>query len=968
MGATRRVLEHKVTVPPTAGAIARPELVARSLACQVALLTAPAGHGKTYLAAQIAAASGGPTAWFSADDLDQDTLGVVEHMLAALARAWPDAASPSATLTDDAAALPVLAATIETLAGPGCLVLDNAHLVGRALLDAVVGAVLAALPSPCHLVVCTRDAVTPALLEAEGARRAVIVGAGELAFTVDECATIRGVDAGEARERHRRTGGWPLAVALASGTSGADGGRLDTLTELALADLPGAVRPRLTAMARLPDVPAGILVGSGVTAVDEFASAHPALIERLGDDRYAVRGWLRHSLGTEAVDASVVTELATQLQRCGEGEMAAHLLLACDRTGDAVPLIAELARGAAREGRWERVSTLVTRIPGPTRTIELEILATRAAGVLGAPDEPALVDLVNRTEGAEPSLSLRAREALADHYRMTGDLRFLEVCEAALGDVLTAPEPEARLLDRWPHTDLSSDDAALAGEMLRFYGHGLIFAADREAIERGRRLVVASFAVARRVGRSVVSPQAWFLYVEALLYLRPPAEVVPRIAAVTRWLQDRGHGDAALRLAELAVLEYVMGDFPAASRTVEIGLEWADLTGYSIARPPLHAVAAAVDVVRGGHTHDRAARFDDALVEMASEPRLAFYVPAYAAEFGILLVAQGAVDAAQRYLTQAEEPAPALVSHLWTLRSRRLRGLLDLSGHRAAEGRAVLEALREEAAAHGRIALVELLDADLSPAPQPPATPATADAQPLVTVRVLGPELIATVEGEPVTGLRGYPAKLLALLVASGGVMTVDAAIEGLWPDADLVIGRNRLHGILLRLRRTLGLPASGPITCADDLVRLSRDGPLVVDSWAFERAGTAGSRLADWQAVARYGDGVLTHQFAYDDAIEAYRRSTRTAFLHTASELLADPATAPEPEAAVALACEVGRLAPDNESLCLLAVDVLVRNGHTAEAGELVRRIAHALHSLGIDPAGFAAAARRLTADRPMP
>jgi DNA-binding SARP family transcriptional activator len=265
--------------------------------------------------------------------------------------------------------------------------------------------------------------------------------------------------------------------------------------------------------------------------------------------------------------------------------------------------------------------------------------------------------------------------------------------------------------------------------------------------------------------------------------------------------------------------------------------------------------------------------------------------------------------------------------------------------------------------AQGRVALVELLDADLSPVGQPAAT---GDAPHVVTVRVLGPQLSATVEGEPVTGLRGYPAKLLAVLVASGGVLTVDAAIEGLWPDAELAVGRNRLHGILLRLRRTLGLPASGPITCADDLIRLGRDGSLVVDSWALEQADPASDLPPAWRAVASYGEGVLTHQFAYDDAIEAYRRSMRAAFLRTAAELLADPTTAPDLEAAAALACRVGRLAPDDEQLCLLAVDVLARDGRTIEASDVVRRTAQTLDNLGVDATSFTTAARRLTSREP--
>jgi len=954
------VLEHKLKAPATVDAIARPGLVARCLERQAAVLTAPAGHGKTYLAAQIAAACGGPTAWFSADDLDQDALGLVEQLLAALARAWPDVASPSAAMTDDAAALPLLTATLETLAGPGCLVLDNAHLVGRALLERFLDAILRALPSPCHIVVCTRDAVTPAILRAEGAHRVVILGAGELAFTVEECAAISGDDS-EALERHRRTGGWPLAVALGSGT-GATVPSADALAELALTDLPGPVRARLTVLAHLPHVQTGTLAGSGITSADDFTRAHPALIERLGDDRVRVRGWLRHALGTESVDDVVVTEVAARLQQAGQDELAAHLLLATDRPDDAVALIAELARSAARAGRWGRVSALVDRIPASHRSLELEILAARAAGVLGAPDEPALVELVKRTEGVAPSLAMRAQEALADHYRMEGDLRFLAVCEAALGGVLGAADPDDELLERWPHSDLVSDDAAAAAaEMLRYYGLGMLVAADRGTIERGRRLVTASFTVARRLGRSVVSPQAWFLYVEALIYLRPPSEVVPRMAAAIRRLQELGHGDAAVRLAELAVLEYGMGDFAAAGRTVEIGLEWAERTGYSIAGPPLRAVAAALDVARDGDIRDGAARFDDALVEMASQPRLAFYVPAYAAELGILLVARGAVDAARRYLSQAEEPAPNLVRHLWSLRSRRLRGLLDLADQRPAEGRAVLEALRDDAAEQGRVALVELLDRDLSPLRHRPTAPAAGP--PVVAVRVLGPQLTATVDGEPVTALRGYPAKLLALLVASDGLLTVDAAIEGLWPDADLAVGRNRLHGILLRLRRTLGLPAGGPITFADDLVTLARDGPIVVDSWELGLAGAAGGGPAAWEAATRYGDGVLTHQFSYDDTIETYRRSLRAGFLRTASALLAAPETAPEPGAAVALARQAGRLAPDDEPLCLLAVEVLVHNGCKGEARELIRSTERALDSLGIDPTGFTAEGHRLAA-----
>jgi DNA-binding SARP family transcriptional activator len=225
-----------------------------------------------------------------------------------------------------------------------------------------------------------------------------------------------------------------------------------------------------------------------------------------------------------------------------------------------------------------------------------------------------------------------------------------------------------------------------------------------------------------------------------------------------------------------------------------------------------------------------------------------------------------------------------------------------------------------------------------------------------VRVAAFGTHLTATVDGASVPTLRGYPAKLLALLVASDGILTVDAAIAGLWPDADLDVGRNRLHGILLRLRRCLGLPVAGPITCADGVVRLDRGGTVEVDAWEFERAadrpgGEVTSSTLTSSTLAAYGEGLLTHQFAYDDTIEAYRRALRATFLRLATKLLGDPPAGMAPEALADLARRAWRHAPDDQVLCLHAVHALVGNGLTAEARELVSGTVQALTDLGLDP-----------------
>lgn len=210
---------------------------------------------------------------------------------------------------------------------------------------------------------------------------------------------------------------------------------------------------------------------------------------------------------------------------------------------------------------------------------------------------------------------------------------------------------------------------------------------------------------------------------------------------------------------------------------------------------------------------------------------------------------------------------------------------------------------------------------------------------------VLAPELSVTVAGESVPAPRGYPAKLLALLVAADGSLTVDAAIEGLWPGADPDVGRNRLHGVLLRLRRGLGFPAGGPISCTEGVVRLERSHRLEVDSWEFETlAARAGTRPElTGAAVAAYPSDFLSVQFAYDDTVAEYRRRLRRTFLNLATALLADPPDRVDGDTLAGLARRAWRTAPDDDGICLAAARTLERLGYHAEARELVDSVAHA-------------------------
>ena len=221
------------------------------------MLVAPAGGGKTMALAAALARRGGAVAWVGCEPADADPGRLLARIVGAVQTAAPGTADALAATLAGAteriravAAARVLAAALSELAAPLTIAVDDAeHLASE---PAAVGvlAVLATAPAPrLRLAVATSEPLALAAIE---------VGAGELAFTREECAALLGPAAEGA---WRACAGRPLAIALAArtGRAPAPGEPLDDAVESVLAELDPEIRAALVDSAASSRLDAAVL-------------------------------------------------------------------------------------------------------------------------------------------------------------------------------------------------------------------------------------------------------------------------------------------------------------------------------------------------------------------------------------------------------------------------------------------------------------------------------------------------------------------------------------------------------------------------------------------------------------------------------------------------------------------------------------------------------------------------------------
>ncbi|HYD10873.1 MAG TPA: hypothetical protein VEA78_12300, partial [Acidimicrobiales bacterium] len=227
------VLGTKLHVPSLRrGLVARSRLTDRLRGdaandARLILVAAPAGFGKTTLLAQWLGRGERAVAWLALDAGDADPHRFLQHLIAAVQVAVPDAGADAGGLLElaDAPAEAVLVSLVNDLdavAGPTVLVLDDYHVIDEPDVHEAVAFLQENLPPQVTLAMTTRvDPPLPlARLRARG--ELLEVRAADLRFTTDEASAFLNDVMGLSLEPalvdalESRTEGWAAGLQLAA--------------------------------------------------------------------------------------------------------------------------------------------------------------------------------------------------------------------------------------------------------------------------------------------------------------------------------------------------------------------------------------------------------------------------------------------------------------------------------------------------------------------------------------------------------------------------------------------------------------------------------------------------------------------------------------------------------------------------------------------------------------------------------
>ncbi len=211
---------------------------------RLALVSAPAGYGKTAALASWAAGHRDRLAWLSCDPSDREPTRFMSGLLAAIAARWPGVADDafallerdSATTYDAAVAVANELATIDA---PGVVVVDDLHLAAPD--PTVLTAFIDALPDGFRFAAATRSDPPLSLSRLRLRGDLLELRGDDLRFAPTEMSEFfalhdLSMTGEEMRRLHQLTEGWPAGAQLAAIALQRGAGHEDFLTAFAGTD------------------------------------------------------------------------------------------------------------------------------------------------------------------------------------------------------------------------------------------------------------------------------------------------------------------------------------------------------------------------------------------------------------------------------------------------------------------------------------------------------------------------------------------------------------------------------------------------------------------------------------------------------------------------------------------------------------------------------------------------------------
>ncbi len=222
----------KVRLPVRRPAIVRRERLIEALSRarerRIALVSAPAGYGKTTLLLDFAQAAREPVCWYALDERDRDALTFLRYLLASAREQYPEFGSElAAELTSGNPiiadrAVELLIAAMQS-GPPLTFVLDDFHYLDEAEpeLTQIIEGWLYRLPPDCHVILSGRTQPQLGILPLMSVRQEVdTIGATDFSFTCEEVVHLfrdvlqRDVSLDDAQHLANVSEGWAGALVL----------------------------------------------------------------------------------------------------------------------------------------------------------------------------------------------------------------------------------------------------------------------------------------------------------------------------------------------------------------------------------------------------------------------------------------------------------------------------------------------------------------------------------------------------------------------------------------------------------------------------------------------------------------------------------------------------------------------------------------------------------------------------------